>query len=452
MASPKASISKPSKKPKFTIIPPKQLFIDLTNEDTITPSPKLHESSPSAPNAPSKTPSTKDTSSSSIDYTLFTKKKDSNLIIVQIYVDDIIFGSTCQEMCDDFAKIMHDEFEMSQLVAPEILQSYAWVNGSKEFDGLMLMTWSLRSNEIWKSSMLNDLAKGVKNSVCTASRESFFMRLAPRDTRPCCESEFLIGLRKEFDGFVQNYNMHSLGKTVNELHAMLKLHEQTLTLPKNNAPALHAIRAGKVQKAKIPLKPKRKDSAKDQSVMSVVETDTEEGTVSGLRASRKLKPRALSLYMGNGQREAEVENQLGNTIKSLRSDRGGEYMSQEFLDHLKKHGIIAHRTPPYTPQNNGVSERRNRTLLDIVRSMMSQTTLPKSFWDYALETAARILNMVPTKKVDKTPYEVWHGQAPKLSYLKLDPNLLKYSYNSRSLNREEDDQEIDEPQSDINPI
>nr|GFB41943.1 retrotransposon protein, putative, Ty1-copia subclass [Tanacetum cinerariifolium] len=62
----------------------------------------------------------------------------------------------------------------------------------------------------------------------------------------------------------------------------------------------------------------------------------------------------------------EVENQLGKTIKSLRSDRGGEYMSQEFLDHLKDHGIIAHRTPPYTPQHNGVSERRNRTLLDIV--------------------------------------------------------------------------------------
>nr|GFC53768.1 retrotransposon protein, putative, Ty1-copia subclass [Tanacetum cinerariifolium] len=50
----------------------------------------------------------------------------------------------------------------------------------------------------------------------------------------------------------------------------------------------------------------------------------------------------------------------------------------------------------------------------MVRSMMSQTTLPKSFWDYALETAARILNMVPTKKVDKTPYEIWHGQAPKI--------------------------------------
>ncbi|GKB33508.1 zinc finger, CCHC-type containing protein, partial [Tanacetum coccineum] len=61
-------------------------------------------------------------------------------------------------------------------------------------------------------------------------------------------SLILIGLRKEFDGFVQNYNMHNLGNTVNKLHAMLKLHEQTLTLSKNNAPALHAIRAGKVQK------------------------------------------------------------------------------------------------------------------------------------------------------------------------------------------------------------
>ncbi|GJV77585.1 hypothetical protein Tco_1509169 [Tanacetum coccineum] len=68
MASTRASISKVSKRPKINIIPPKQLFVDLTQDDTKTPSPKLLISSPSAPNAPSKTPSTKDTSSSSIDY------------------------------------------------------------------------------------------------------------------------------------------------------------------------------------------------------------------------------------------------------------------------------------------------------------------------------------------------------------------------------------------------
>ncbi|GJZ03225.1 retrotransposon protein, putative, ty1-copia subclass [Tanacetum coccineum] len=55
----------------------------------------------------------------------------------------------------------------------------------------------------------------------------------------------------------------------------------------------------------------------------------------------------------------------------------------------------------------------------MVRSMMNLTTLPLSFWDYALETATRILNMVPTKKVDKTPYELWYGKVPNLSYLKV---------------------------------
>ncbi|GJR57757.1 retrovirus-related pol polyprotein from transposon TNT 1-94 [Tanacetum coccineum] len=102
-----------------------------------------------------------------------------------------------------------------------------------------------------------------------------------------------------------------------------------------------------------------------------------------------------------------------------RQDRGGEYISQEFKDYLKACGIVQQLTPPYTPQHNGVSERRNRTLLDMVRSMMNLTTLLLSFWDYALESATRILNMVPTKKVDKTPYELWYGKFPNLSYLKV---------------------------------
>ncbi|GJT09653.1 putative RNA-directed DNA polymerase, partial [Tanacetum coccineum] len=117
--------------------------------------------------------------------------------------------------------------------------------------------------------------------------------------------------------------------------------------------------------------------------------------------------------------KSEVELQLGKKIKALRSDRGGEYLSQEFKEYLGKNGIVQHLTSPYTPQQNGVSERRNRTLLDMVRSMFNLTTLPLSFWDYALESAVRILNMVPTKKVDKTPYEIWHGKAPNLSYLKV---------------------------------
>ena len=89
------------------------------------------------------------------------------------------------------------------------------------------------------------------------------------------------------------------------------------------------------------------------------------------------------------------------------------------MDHLKKCGIVSEFTRSYTPQYNCVSERRIRTLLDMVRSMMNQITLPKSFWDYALESAARILNMIPTKKVEKTPYKLWRGKVPNLSYLKV---------------------------------
>ena len=70
-------------------------------------------------------------------------------------------------------------------------------------------------------------------------------------------------------------------------------------------------------------------------------------------------------------------------------------MSQEFGDHLKTCGIVPQLTPPGTPQLNSVSERRNRTLLDMVQSMMSQTGLPLYFWGYALGTAAFILNRAP---------------------------------------------------------
>nr|GFA61261.1 zinc finger, CCHC-type [Tanacetum cinerariifolium] len=76
-------------------------------------------------------------------------------------------------------------------------------------------------------------------------------------------SLILIGLSKEYDGFVQNYNMHSMGKTVNELHVMLKLHEQTL--PKNNAPALNAIRVGKVQKGNKHKKSQSQMAARGQN-------------------------------------------------------------------------------------------------------------------------------------------------------------------------------------------
>ncbi|KAL0336736.1 UNVERIFIED_CONTAM: hypothetical protein Sradi_4885500 [Sesamum radiatum] len=106
----------------------------------------------------------------------------------------------------------------------------------------------------------------------------------------------------------------------------------------------------------------------------------------------------------------EVENQTGHKIKVLRPDRGGEYVSGEFMDYLKENRILSQWTPPGMPQLNGVAERRNRTLSDMVQSMMSFTKLPLSFWGYALQTAAKLLNIAPSKIVPLTPYKIWHGK------------------------------------------
>src|SRR3954469_6265505 len=117
--------------------------------------------------------------------------------------------------------------------------------------------------------------------------------------------------------------------------------------------------------------------------------------------------------------QSEVENQRNKKIKFLCSDRGGEYLSYEFGIHLKNCGIVSQLTPPGTPHRNGVSERRNRTLLDMVRFMMSVSDLPMPFWGYALEIAAFTLNRAPSKFVETTPYELWFGKKPKLSFLKV---------------------------------
>ncbi|KAK4847861.1 hypothetical protein QYF36_006649 [Acer negundo] len=97
--------------------------------------------------------------------------------------------------------------------------------------------------------------------------------------------------------------------------------------------------------------------------------------------------------------KAEVENQHEKHIKILRSDRGGEYLSGEFQQYLIHNGIVSQLSIPGTPQQNKVSERRNRTLLDMVRSMLSYSTLPKSFWGYTLQIAMYILNDVPFKSI-----------------------------------------------------
>ena len=110
-------------------------------------------------------------------------------------------------------------------------------------------------------------------------------------------------------------------------------------------------------------------------------------------------------------------------------------MSYEFGLQLKQCGIVSQLAPPGIPQHYGVSEHRNRTLLDMVQSMMSLTDLPLSLWGYALETAAFTLNRAPSKFVETTPYELWFGKKPKLSFLKVwDCDAYMKSFNLISSN------------------
>ena len=124
--------------------------------------------------------------------------------------------------------------------------------------------------------------------------------------------------------------------------------------------------------------------------------------------------------------KAEVEKQSGLSIKIVRSDRGGEYYGRftdqgqrpgPFAKFLEENGIVAQYTTPGTPQQNGVAERRNRTLMDMVRSMTSVSNLPPNMWSEALKTAVYILNRVPSKSVPKTPFELWNGWKPSLNHV-----------------------------------
>ena len=78
--------------------------------------------------------------------------------------------------------------------------------------------------------------------------------------------------------------------------------------------------------------------------------------------------------------KAEVETQLERKIKRLRSDRGGEYFSKIFDDFCAEHGIIHERTPPYSVESNGIAERKNRTLIDLVNAMLDTAGLSKAWW------------------------------------------------------------------------
>ena len=118
--------------------------------------------------------------------------------------------------------------------------------------------------------------------------------------------------------------------------------------------------------------------------------------------------------------KAMVENQSDEKIKILRSDRVTEYNSNEFEKFCVVAGIEQQTTVRYTPQQNGVSERKNRTVMEMARCMLAEKNLPKSFWAEAVNTAVYLLNRLPTRALkDKIPIEAWSGHKPTVKHLKV---------------------------------
>nr|GEU69815.1 hypothetical protein [Tanacetum cinerariifolium] len=445
-----------------------------------------------------------------------------------------------------------------QVLPSDVLNTHiAWVKASKKIAGLMLMTMDPDIQKNLEHLGAYDMLKKLKTLYAQQADHKLLQTV--REFHACKQEEgqpvssyvlkmksyidnlehlghamtqnlsvslILVSLRKEYDDFVQNYNMHSMGKTVTELHAMLKLHEQTFP-PKEAAPSfinkraklnldsalLWHCRLGHISKKcieklqhdglldstdiksfekyvscmceKMERKPYSHQVERAKDILGLIHTD------SGYVYLLKHKHEVFETFKVF---QKEVENQLEKTIKSLCFDYGGKYTSQDFLDHLKENGINSHQTPLYTPQHNSVSNKRNKTLLDMVRSMMSQTTLLKSFWDYAIESVACILNMVPTKKRDTlTKPDKLEPKSIKYIFIGYPKETMGYSFyyppenkvfvaqnaefleNSliaqeasgtledlkiiqeedmhpsldTSFNHEEDDQEIDEPQRDL---
>jgi transposase InsO family protein len=116
-----------------------------------------------------------------------------------------------------------------------------------------------------------------------------------------------------------------------------------------------------------------------------------------------------------------VTNATGQTIGTLRSDGGGEYMSHEFESYLSSHGIQHQVTTRYSPQQNGCAERFNRTICEAARSLIAQSGLPKMFWAEAVATAVYLRNRLPTRahKVAITPYEKWNNRKPNLGHVRI---------------------------------
>jgi hypothetical protein len=116
----------------------------------------------------------------------------------------------------------------------------------------------------------------------------------------------------------------------------------------------------------------------------------------------------------------EVQRQHNVPILAIRSDNGSEFKNYTLNEFLSEEGIRHQYSAPYTPQQNGVAERKNRTLMDMARSMLAEFKSPYNFWAEAISTACHSSNRLYLRKgLNKTPYEILNGNKPNISYFRI---------------------------------
>ena len=116
----------------------------------------------------------------------------------------------------------------------------------------------------------------------------------------------------------------------------------------------------------------------------------------------------------------QVQNEKQCSIINIRSDGGREFKNDDVISYCDKHDYTHNFSTPRSPQQNGVVERKNMTLQDMARTMLNENRLPTYFWAEAVSTAYHMVNQVSIcRRLNKTPYEIWNGKTPNISYFKV---------------------------------
>ena len=134
-----------------------------------------------------------------------------------------------------------------------------------------------------------------------------------------------------------------------------------------------------------------------------------------------------------------AETEKGVKLRALRTDRGGEFTSTEFSNYCNSNGIKRELTAPYSPQQNGVAKRKNRTVMSMVRAMLKAKDLPRELWGEAVSTAVYIINRSLTKSLQgQTPHEKWTRRRPSVDHMKISGSIIHVKETKPHLSKLED--------------